>query len=280
MQGLRLGEQLSWLSRHAQARQRSTVTKRQPQPKPQLQSRGSDLRDFYGLLDTLANQVGGPRLLKDMSAFEDWPTHGVYFFFEPGERRSDSGSGARVVRVGTHALSANTKSTLAQRLRQHRGNVSGGGNHRGSIFRLLVGHAMQTRGDLQKCTSWGLKNTRKQAAIHLSIPNPVLKDAEADVELSVTAFLGTLPILWLNVGNGPGRRSLRGYIERNAIALLSNYQRNGFDLPSAGWLGRHSNREKVRKSGLWNQRHVDEQHDHRFIATLELAIRHAAALKQ
>ena len=31
-----------------------------------------------------------------------WPQRGVYFFMEDGEERSDSGSGLRIVRVGTH----------------------------------------------------------------------------------------------------------------------------------------------------------------------------------
>jgi hypothetical protein len=34
--------------------------------------------------------------------------------------------------------------TLRQRLRQHRGPASGRGNHRGSIFRLLIGHVSNT----------------------------------------------------------------------------------------------------------------------------------------
>ena len=73
----------------------------------------------------------------------DWPRRGVYFFFEPGESRSLSGTGSRIVRLGTHALANGSRSTLWQRLSQHRGNAKGdGGNHRGSIFRLLVGVAL------------------------------------------------------------------------------------------------------------------------------------------
>ena len=32
-----------------------------------------------------------------------WPRRGVYFIFEQGETRSDTGDGPKVVRVGTHA---------------------------------------------------------------------------------------------------------------------------------------------------------------------------------
>ena len=69
------------------------------------------------------------------------------------------------------------------------------------------------------------------------------------------------------------------YIERNAIALLSNYERPQLDPPSKSWLGHHSNRERVRTSGLWNQNHVVETYDPAFLELLrELIIeaKHAA----
>jgi hypothetical protein len=100
----------------------------------------SDLVRYYDLLDRLEQKLGGERRLSECSGRMDWPKRGVYFFFEPGEERRDSGHGPRVVRVGTHALTTNSRTTLWNRLSQHRGvEKSGGGNHRGSIFRLIVG---------------------------------------------------------------------------------------------------------------------------------------------
>ena len=61
--------------------------------------------EFYRLLAGL----GGARRLRDCRA-GDCPPGGVYFFFEDGEVRSDSSS--RVVRVGTHALTAASKRHL------------------------------------------------------------------------------------------------------------------------------------------------------------------------
>jgi len=82
-----------------------------------------------------------------------WPRKGVYFFFESGELRENI-SDPRVVRVGTHAVSEGSKTTLWDRLRTHRGTVKGrspgSGNHRGSIFRLHVGTAI-----LNKKERWG-----------------------------------------------------------------------------------------------------------------------------
>jgi hypothetical protein len=68
-------------------------------------SRLTDLVRFYALLDRLAYSVGGPRTLASLGSYRDWPTRGVYFFFEDREVRRESGTGSRVVRVGTCAHS-------------------------------------------------------------------------------------------------------------------------------------------------------------------------------
>src|SRR6266566_1615272 len=103
----------------------------------------ADLIRFYEILSSLAVKTGGPRCLVNCDGRMGWPQRGVYFFFEPGEVRSDTGQGRRVVRVGTHALTASSRTTLWNRLSQHRGTVTPkGGNHRGSIFRLLIGAAL------------------------------------------------------------------------------------------------------------------------------------------
>src|SRR6516165_4541392 len=115
----------------------------------------SDLQNFYELLGFLAERVGGPRTLAVCSGRLGWPRRGVYFFMEEGEVRSDSGTGPRIVRVGTHALTKGSGTKLWSRLRQHRGQQkTGGGNHRGSIFRLIVGTAIMARNGLD-FPSWG-----------------------------------------------------------------------------------------------------------------------------
>ena len=58
------------------------------------------------------------------------------------------------------------------------------------------------------------------------------------------------------------------YIERNAIALLSNFGKVPLDAPSAGWLGHSCNCERGRLSGLWNSRHVNEPYDPEFFPCL------------
>jgi hypothetical protein len=242
-------------------------------------SRLSDLERFYALLDRLKQSLGGTRTLATIGSIRDWPNRGVYFFFEPFEMRKESGDGPRVVRVGTHALTASSRSTLRQRLIQHRGQASGLGNHRGSIFRLLIGEALLARGDSPRCNSWGIKGDISQASTALKVSRDALAADEAPVERAVTKYLASMPFLWLNVDDEPGLKSQRGVIERNAIALLSNYERPIIDPPSPGWLGNSSSRSLVRDSNLWNQRHVKETHDPAFLASFEMAIAHDKGLE-
>src|SRR5260370_39475709 len=111
-------------------------------------NRRDDLIRFYEILAALEKRVGGQRRLAECDGRMKWPERGVYFFFEPGETRSDTGEGLRVVRVGTHALMADSKASFWNRLLQHRGvRSSSGGKHRGAIFRLLVGAAIKRRDD-------------------------------------------------------------------------------------------------------------------------------------
>ena len=106
-------------------------------------SRLDDLKRFYDLLAKLEERLGGARRLSNCSGRMKWPARGIYFFMETGEDRAVTGNGPRIVRVGTHALKAESKTKLWTRLKQHKGTVrSGGGNHHGSIFRKIVGAAL------------------------------------------------------------------------------------------------------------------------------------------
>ena len=114
-----------------------------------MSPRATQLDELYSLLDAIAQRCGGPRTLADCHGRMGWPRRGVYFFFETGEHRENCSS-PRVVRVGTHGLRPSS-STLWGRLSQHRGSAGGGfpggGNHRGSIFRLHVGEALLATGN-------------------------------------------------------------------------------------------------------------------------------------
>ena len=191
-----------------------------------------------------------------------WPKRGVYFFLERGEKRADSGAGARVVRVGTHGTRARKtdarERNLWDRLSDHLGH------HRSSVFRKLVGSALIKREGIV-CPTW-----KKSAP-----PEIVDKDKERSLEKRVTGVIGNMCVLWLAVNDAPGPDSRRGYIEQNAIALLSNYRKEPLlDEPSRNWLGRACDNEacrndKVPGSGLWNRQHVDKPYDPKFLKEME-----------
>jgi hypothetical protein len=228
-------------------------------PTPLHRSRLADLVRFYEILATLEDKIGSPRKLADCSGRMDWPRRGIYFFFENGEQCSESGSGPRVVRVGTHALTVGSGTKLWTRLSQHRGATkTGGGNHRGSIFRLIVGAALIKKLELSSST-WGVGSSANRS----------IRAGEVSIERKVSEIIGKMHFLWLAIEDEPGPNSQRGYVEQNSIALLSNFNKPPLDPPSQQWLGRYSDRERVRKSGLWNQNHVEENYEPTFLDTLE-----------
>jgi hypothetical protein len=229
-------------------------------------SRRDDVDRFYGIIATLRERCQGFRRLKECTTRSGWPARGVYFFFEDDEFRED-GSTFRVVRVGTHAVSANSQTTLWNRLHTHKGVSSGGGNHRGSIFRKRVGEALlQVRGYSPEIgASWGIGNSAPTST----------RIGELPLERDVTTVIGAMPFLWLEVDDTPGAASERAYLERNCIALLSNFGNEPIDRPSERWLGLNSLQETMRKSGLWNTNHVGDEYAPAFLDVLEKYVREA-----
>jgi len=90
---------------------------------------------------------------------------------------------------------------------------------------------------------------------------------EVALERDVSAYLARMPFLWIDADDEPGRESIRSRLERNSIGLLS--RATTIDLPSPAWLGRHAADERIRSSGLWNVKHVQEQYDPRFLDLFE-----------
>ncbi|MCI0559167.1 MAG: hypothetical protein MN733_11775 [Nitrososphaera sp.] len=214
-----------------------------------------DLSQFYLQLDRLEFGLAGGRLLRECTGRLQWPTRGVYFLFEPDEFRPNEELKRRVVRVGTHAVSKRSTSTLWNRLSTHRGTADGRGSHRSSILRLHIGMALMERskGEIVIPT-W----SQGQHA-----PRDVL-NMEEGLEREVSKYIGQMSVLWLAVPDQAGKTSDRAFIERNAIALLSRcaHQSNP---ASRTWLGNFSPRRRIRNSALWNLNHVDEPYDDRFL---------------
>lgn len=123
------------------------------------------LVEFYKLLRDLYVGQDGGRILGSSSGRMAWPKRGVYFFLEPQEflrTRRFSPLLQRVVRIGTHAVSKGSKTTLWDQLSTHRGGISGTGSHRSSIFRLHVGAALALRTRLGRSLLGALGRWRRR----------------------------------------------------------------------------------------------------------------------
>lgn len=241
LSGLSLGKRLQHLSKRNNEDSLKTEVKR-----------------FYEIMERLwvAQQSG--RRIADLTGKQAWPERGVYFV--TGAVSADhTRSIPRIIRVGTHAVSIGSRTTLWNRISTHRGTVDGGGSHRSSIFRSHVGRALMNSEPHQ---DWPENWAQGQSA-----PKSVL-ETEVDLEQKVSRTIGEMRLLWLQVSDIAGPSSDRAYLERNAIGLLS---RSVLLSPSLGgdWLGNFSDDWRIAASGLWNLNHLFIRPDPSFLDVLE-----------
>lgn len=230
MRGLSLGNRLAFLN------QTIRIPKR----------RGAIARS-YEMFAYLAKNIG-LHPLRDILE-QEIPKQGVYFFFDESEPTKFSATIPRLVRVGTHGVSAGSVATLRNRLRTHLGTRSGAGNHRASVFRLHVGRAIIERDGLHDdYPNWG----KGQSA-----PKEIT-EREASLEAKVSQYIGNLRVLFIPVLGTPGTGSMRATIERQFISMFTE-NLCAIEESSRHWLGRFSEKPSIRDSGLWNVRDVGSE---------------------
>lgn len=201
---------------------------------------------FYDLLDEVVKKF--PKRTLDTISKSKLPEKGVYFFFEQNETRQNINLD-RVVRIGTHAAIANSNATLYDRLYNHKGSKDLTGNHRGSVFRKLIGYSLLYK-DRLNFPHWGDK---------LKKSDKLIKASEKPLEKIVSTYLNTLTFTVLEVPGPSSKNNDRAFIENNSIALLSNYDGLATDKCSKDWLGQYSRDSKIIESGLWNSRCVERK---------------------
>ncbi len=177
-----------------------------------------------------------------------------FFFFFSSRRRH------------TRYISVTGVQTCALPICAHRGHIGGvhegGGNHRGSVFRRHIGMSLIQRNNLDS-ESWG----QGSSAIR------EVRDREYEIEIEVSHHIRAMPFLWIKASDEAGPKSVRAYLERNSIALLSNYEKPPIDPPSRNWLGNYCPNRFIRASGLWNVRHVKGTYEPRFLDRMEQLIK-------
>lgn len=217
----------------------------------------ADVDHAYQIIDRIA---GAREPIPFREAIQrPMPTAGIYLFFDCQEPRLRNTEQLRVVRVGTHGVASGSRATLRDRMRTHYGTSGGGGNHRSSIFRLHVGRSMILAGLSKAVRTWGSAELPK---VHTS------RRHEARLESLVSEYIGNLLVITIDVPGDPSKDNDRAYLEQNLIALLSNTYRP-IDPPSHKWLGRHSEKPEIRKSGIWNVNHTAQTYEPNFLAMLE-----------
>lgn len=218
----------------------------------------SDLYAFNSIMRTVWKFQDGGRKIGASTGAMSWPNRGVYFILDP-QRQTARSKMPRIVRVGTHAVSAGSKTSLWNRLSTHRGTIAGTGSHRSSIFRSHVGRAiMQSSEAVDWPSTWGVGQTA---------PRDV-RLAEETLEARVSEAIADMRVVWLDIPDDAGPASDRAYIERNSIGLLS---RSNLLSPLAApdWLGSYSHDWRICVSRLWNLNHVFLRPDDAFIAGLK-----------
>jgi len=240
MRGLALGNRLVFLNQSIRIHKRRTAIARS-----------------YAMFAHLAKSMGLHPLREILS--EELPKQGVYFFFDNGEPTKFSTIVPRLVRVGTHGVSAGSVATLRNRLRTHLGTRSGAGNHRASVFRLHVGRAIIERDRLQQFyPNWGKGQSASRDIAQL----------EAPLESKVSEYIGNLRVLFIPVLDTAGVGSMRATIERQFISMFTE-SLCAIEESSPSWLGRFSDKPSIRDSGLWNVRDVGSEYDLKFIPLLD-----------
>jgi hypothetical protein len=240
MRGISLGNRLVFLNQCIRIRKRRDAITRS-----------------YGMFAQLTEHMGF-HSLRDLLE-EEIPKQGVYFFFDDAEQTGFSPTIPRLVRIGTHGVSAGSMATLRNRLRTHLGTRAGAGNHRASVFRLHVGRAIIERDHLQEAyPNWG----KGQSA-----PKEIT-EREASLEAKVSEYIGNLRVLFVPVLDAAGTGSMRATIERQFIAMFTE-NLCAIEESSPTWLGRFSDKPSIRSSGLWNVRDVGSEYDLKFLALLD-----------
>ncbi len=160
------------------------------------------------------------------------PQNGIYILFENGEHAHGAD---RIVRVGTHTGAKQLRS----RLKQHFVNE----NKDRSIFRKNIGRALLQKVNDPFLEQWEWDLTTREAKERLF---PLLDiEKQHSIELAVSEYIQqNLSFVAFRVDSKEERLEW----ERKIISTLSLCEECR---SSQNWLGMHSPKRKIRRSGLW-----------------------------
>jgi hypothetical protein len=168
------------------------------------------------------------------------PKNGIYVLFEEGEHAHGV---ARIVRIGTHTGDNQLPSRIAQHFVKE--------NKDRSIFRKNIGRALLNRDGDPFLEQWEIDLTTRAARTMYG--QQIDKDRLRQTEIRVSEYIQrNVRFLSFRVDG----KSDRLHWESRLAATIAQC---GECKASSTWLGRHSPKEKIRASGLWQVNEVDAQ---------------------
>jgi hypothetical protein len=218
MLGLRIGEQLKWLTEKIKV---SKICHTIHQWFNRMKK-----HFFHQLYDAMKKNY-----LPQWFNEQGIPKNGIYILFEKGE---SAHSTDRIVRIGTHT--GNNK--LCSRLKEHLIE-----NKDRSIFRKNIGLALLNKDNDFFIEQWKKDlTTKNERTLH---SNSVDFIKQKEIEKRVTEYIReNISFVTFRVDDKKKRLELESKII-STVSLCNKCK------PTPNWLGLSSPKEKIRKSGLW-----------------------------
>lgn len=168
------------------------------------------------------------------------PDNGLYILFEKGETGHDVD---RIVRIGINKGESNLKS----RIGEHFINK----NKDRSIFRKNIGRALISKRGGSLLEHWDIDLTSH--ATREVYKDIIDHEKLMMIEQEVSGIIqSNFSFVVIQENSGEKRKDF----EAKLIATVSNCSEC---YPSADWLGKYSPKEKIRRSGLWQENHLWKQ---------------------
>ncbi len=186
---------------------------------------------------------------------EKQPHNGIYFFYEDEEIWGHGDNHPRIVRIGTHKDN-NFQSRISSHflLNENKMNfdqMKSPPKDR-SIFRKNIGRAILNKDKDKYLDIWEKDFTpRIEREMHGH-----LRDIEKEmkIETEITTLLREKFSFKFVIIDSQEERMGSGGLESSLIGTVA---RCGLCKPSENWLGRHSPKTEIARSGLWLSQHLD-----------------------
>jgi len=212
------------------------------------------MKDVQNRCKWLHEQLEQVPLTKYPFNVEQLPRNGIYFFYEKGETWGHGGDKPRIVRIGTHKAN-NFRSRIKEHflLDERKMNFDSVGQapKDRSIFRKNIGRALLNKHGSRYLKIWEIDFTSRNNREKYSHLRNI--EYEKSIETQVTlALRNNFSFRFILVEEETERMGTKGLESR----LIGTVAQCSLCQPSNSWLGKHSPKMEIRRSGLWLVQHL------------------------